>query len=119
MKRKGESVIKKRRSDIRKLISAARDISRQSLVSTEVKRRCRITDKNDVHFGWYVCVKCQEHHEIIKDDHIVPIGKEPETFLEFGPWLEKLFCLISNRQGLCARCHKEKSKRENAERRKK
>jgi 5-methylcytosine-specific restriction endonuclease McrA len=50
--------------------------------------------------------------EVIKIDHINPIGKQPDDLIEFGEWLRRLFCAISNLQGLCNKCHLIKSKEE-------
>lgn len=99
---------KKRRSDIAKLVSAARNVWRQSENYQIVKKRCK--DPNNT--GWFICEKCKEKREVIKIDHVEPVGKQPDSLLEFGKWLGRLFCDLSNLNGLCSDCHKSKSKQE-------
>lgn len=96
----------KRRSDIRKLISKAREVWRQSENYQAVKKKCR----DRMRSGWFFCECCLEPTEAIKVDHIVPIGKEPQTLEDFGWWLPKLFCPVTNLQGLRNDCHKLKTK---------
>jgi len=97
---------KKRRSDISKLVTASRDIWRMSTVYQGVKRK----SKDPVRKGFYICELCKEPHEVIKIDHIVPIGKQPDYLSEFGGWLSKLFCGDKNLQAICQFCHADKSK---------
>mgnify|MGYP002067479399 CR=1 FL=1 len=99
----------KRRSDIAKLVSFSRQVWRQSLPVVEVKRTSKVPGKT----GWFFCKKCQVPHEVIKIDHIEPIGKQPDVLSEFGSWLSKLFCGVKNLQALCALCHKDKTKEDN------
>lgn len=103
-----------RRSDIAKLVSKAREVWRQSENYQAVKKRAKAVDRP----GWFVCERGKELVEVIKIDHIEPIGKQPTDMGEFGLWLPRLFCPISNLQGLCNTCHKSKTKIENAERKK-
>lgn len=98
----------KRRSDIAKLVSHSREVWRQSVPYQTVKKRCRIEGKT----GWFKCELNGEEVEVIKIDHVVPIGKQPDSLEEFGTWLPKLFCSETNLQGLCNACHKIKSKEE-------
>lgn len=100
--------MKKRRSDIAKLVTAARDIWRHSQVYSDVKRESRDPNRT----GFYICKKCKGSREVIKIDHIKPIGKQPDYWEEFGIWLGKLNCLPLNLQPLCADCHKEKTKKD-------
>ncbi len=94
----------KRRSDIAKLVTRSREVWRMSVVCQEVKKKSKGNP------GWYQCKSCGQSREVIRIDHINPIGKQPDTMLEFGPWLEKLFCGPENLQPLCQDCHREKSK---------
>jgi hypothetical protein len=49
----------------------------------------------------------------VQVDHIVPVGVEPQTLAECGPWLERLInAPLSNLQVLCLLCHKAKTKAE-------
>lgn len=100
----------KRKSDIRKLICAARQISRQSIAHGDVKRAQKVPGKT----GWWSCKSCGRETEVIRIDHVIPIGKEPDVLEEFGTWLPKLLCGTENLQGLCNACHKIKSKEERA-----
>lgn len=95
----------KRRSDIRKLITAARDIWRQSETYQLAKKAAAATRK-----GWFRCAACAQEREVIKVDHIQPIGKEPAHLDQFGQWLVKLFCPLSNLQCLDKDCHHVKTK---------
>lgn len=94
----------KRRSDIAKLVTRSREVWRMSVVCQEVKRQAKAG------VGWYKCKLCGQSREVIRIDHITPIGKQPDSMIEFGSWLEKLFCGPANLQPLCQDCHKEKSK---------
>lgn len=94
----------KRRSDIAKLVSKSREVWRQSQVYQQVKKEHKSRP------GWFKCASCHKEREVIKIDHIKAIGKQPTNMLEFGPWLEKLFCSKENLQGLCNDCHKIKTK---------
>lgn len=99
---------RKRRSDIAKIVSAARDVWRQSENYQFIKKQSKVPDKP----GWFQCFKCNSHVEVIKIDHIEPIGKQPDNLTEFGPWLKKLFCDVFNLQPICNACHKLKTKEE-------
>lgn len=94
----------KRRSDIAKLVTRSREVWRMSEVCLLIKKQAKVGP------GWYKCKSCGQSREVIRIDHIKAIGKQPDTMLEFGPWLEKLFCGQENLQPLCQDCHREKSK---------
>lgn len=94
------------RSDIAKLVSQARNVWRQSDNYKIVKRAALVRT------GWYLCVICKQEHEIIKIDHIEPVGKQPKTMREFGDWLQRLFCDVANLRAICTDCHKIKTKEE-------
>lgn len=59
---------------------------------------------------YYRCVNCRDVFEKVQVDHIEPVGKEPETFLDFGNWINKLFCEKDNLRILCKTCHSEFTK---------
>lgn len=101
--------MKKRRSDIAKLVSKSREVWRQSENYQSVKRMAKSAFKK----SWFRCYKCGEDREVIKIDHIEPIGKQPDSMIDFGPWLDKLFCPVTNLQSLCADCHAAKTKEDN------
>ena len=96
----------KRRSDISKLVTDARNRWRQSEQYQKVKKLAKDPNRS----GWFVCAKCEQSREVIQVDHFLPIGKQPTTLLEFGPWLEKLF--HNPQWALCKDCHREKTKEE-------
>ena len=98
----------KRRSDIAKLISDARNRWRQSQPYQEAKKKCKIVELT----GWFRCANCANSVEVIRIDHIEPIGKQPFNYDGFGTWLNKLFCAVTNLQGLCNSCHRIKTKEE-------
>lgn len=102
--------MKKRRSDIAKLVSKSREVWRQSENYQQVKRDAKSTEKK----GWFVCGLCGGVREVIKVDHVRAIGRQPRTMEEFGPWLEKLFCPVTNLMAVDSDCHKKKSKEERA-----
>ena len=81
---------------------------------SEVKKRCKINDRNDVHFGWFVCEKCGEHREKLEIDHINPCIKPSEGFVSWDEYIKRRFVFdAKDLQGLCHECHKSKSKAEN------
>lgn len=96
----------KRRSDIAKLVSHCRIVWRQSELYQKVKKLAKDPERS----GWFICAKCHTSREVVQVDHFDPIGKQPDTLVEFGPWLEKLF--TSPQWALCKDCHKAKSKEE-------
>lgn len=98
----------KRRSDIAKLVSHSREVWRQSVNYQETKKCLRCPGRP----GWFACENCGINAEVIRIDHIKPIGKQPTLLSDFGWWLPKLFCHPDNLQGLCNLCHKKKTKEE-------
>lgn len=102
----------KRRSDISKLVTASRDIWRQSVIYHEKKKELKHKEKRFT----FICERCKKDVEVIRIDHIDPIGKQPDKLVEFGVWFEKLFCEKESLQGLCNSCHYEKTKEENQKR---
>lgn len=106
-----------KRSDIAKLVSAARKVWRESETYKEVKKAAKVPGRT----GWYRCASCKCEFEVIRIDHISPIGAQPTTLLLFGAWLENLFCERNNLQPLCNSDHKAKTaleRKENARLRK-
>jgi len=83
----------------------------------EAKRRCKIQDKNNAHNGWFVCEKCGSHREKIEIDHIEPIVKPEEGFVDWNTYIASKFVEADKLQSLCHECHKEKSSQENKLRR--
>ena len=79
----------------------------------EVKRRCKILGKT----GWYICEKCKGTREKIEVDHIKPIVKPEDGFVDWNSYIAAKFVEADKLQGLCHDCHKEKSKQENKIRR--
>ena len=98
----------KRRSDLAKLVSKSREVWRQSENYQFIKKESKSPEKK----GWFICGLCGSTREVIKIDHVKPIGKQPDEMKEFGAWLEKLFCPVTNLMGVCADCHKKKTHEE-------
>lgn len=101
--------IKKRRSDIAKLVSLARKVWTQSENYQTIKKESRSSLK----IGWHNCAGCKDLREVIRIDHIKPVGKQPADLHGFGAWLTALFCPIENLQALCQDCHRRKTKDDN------
>lgn len=80
---------------------------------TEAKRKCKIEGKQ----GWYRCEKCKEEREKIEIDHIQPIVKPEDGFVDWNTYIDSKFVEADKLQGLCHECHKAKSKEENKIRR--
>ena len=81
-----------------------------------VKKRCKDLNKP----GWWICEICNQSREKIEIDHIVPCIKPSEGWTSWDTYIASRFVEDSTLlQALCHDCHKEKSKRENQERRKK
>jgi 5-methylcytosine-specific restriction endonuclease McrA len=112
--------VAKKTSELGYMIAAARKIWRWSAERKTVIERTKFFDK-------WKCEKCKEVVDVITKrtkkgklktmmpiqvDHIEPIGPQPKTWLEFGPWLDRLFCAISNLWGICIACHSKKTKSE-------
>ena len=86
------------------MVSAARDIWRQS----EIYQECKKSAKDPKRVGWYICKRCRKSREVIRIDHVNAIGKQPDCWEEFGIWFTRLFCPLSNLQPLDTDCHREK-----------
>ena len=96
------------------MVGAARKVWRWSPERREVKRQalCYGNGKD-----LYLCsgMTCKQPHvKKIQIDHIIPVGKAPKGWKGWDKYLQKLFCPISNLQALCVKCHKAKSKTDNA-----
>lgn len=102
-----------KRSDISKLVSSARKVWRETETYKEVKKAAKIPGKT----GWFLCRLCKREAEVIRIDHISPVGKQPLSLREFGAYYERLFCGKENLQPLCSLCHKAKTKEEGKVRR--
>jgi 5-methylcytosine-specific restriction endonuclease McrA len=65
--------------------------------------------------GKYECEVCNKIVKKIEVDHIVPIGATPGSRVStkedtWDSFINKLFCSTDNLQGICSKCHKEKTK---------
>lgn len=63
-----------------------------------------------------VCKKCGLPRPKLYADHILPVVDPRTGFTSWDSYIERLF--LGSLQPLCEKCHKAKSKIENAERRK-
>lgn len=79
----------------------------------EAKKRCKVLNKT----GWYKCEKCKQEREKIDIDHIHPIVKPEDGFIDWNTYISSKFVEADKLQGLCRECHKAKSKEENQVRR--
>jgi 5-methylcytosine-specific restriction endonuclease McrA len=76
--------------------------------------------KHPTKAGWYICEVCKGEREKIEIDHVVPCIRPAEGFTTWDDYIRARFVETPEQlQALCHECHKEKSKRENKERRKK
>jgi hypothetical protein len=68
--------------------------------------------------GWYICEKCKCEREKIEIDHVIPCVKPADGWASWDVYIASRFVESDSQlQALCHECHKEKSKKENAERR--
>lgn len=124
-KKKAKKKVVKRKKRARKprsidsyIIAALRKVWRYSPARRAVKNRAKVGEA-------YRCESCQGLFERIEIDHIDPVGscvftsgpnKGKKNWNEF---IERLnYVQEDNLRALCRGCHKEKSVKENAERRK-
>jgi 5-methylcytosine-specific restriction endonuclease McrA len=69
-------------------------------------------------FKFYKCAVCRSWKFKMKEvqvDHIVPVGSF--KLKHINTYVNRLFCDLSNLQVICKKCHKVKTKAENATRR--
>jgi len=82
----------------------------------EAKKRAKHPTKS----GWYICELCKSEREKIDIDHVIPCIKPSEGWRGWDVYISSRFVEDSSLlQAICHDCHKEKSKKENLERRKK
>ena len=82
----------------------------------EAKKRA----KHPTKAGWWVCEICKQEREKIEIDHITPCIRPADGFTSWDDYIKSRFVESADKlQAICHDCHKEKSKKENAKRRKK
>lgn len=86
--------------EIRKIRSAIRQVWHRSYARLLCAKRCIGKD------GFSYCEKCSKKAPKVYIDHIVAVGDVD------GGFLERLFCPSEKLQGLCKKCHDEKTKLE-------
>lgn len=66
------------------------------------------------------CSECKKWFPFkqVVADHIEPVGKQPTSWEHYPAYYVRMFCPRSNLQPLCTGCHKVKTGKENAARRK-
>lgn len=80
----------------------------------EAKKRSKHPTKS----GWYICEICKGEREKIQIDHIIPCIRPADGFTSWDDYIKSRFVETADKlQAICVDCHKEKSKRENKERR--
>ena len=69
----------------------------------------------------YKCAKCKKHFVAadVQVDHIHPVVDPKVGFIGWDSFIDRIFCEIENLQVLCKPCHKVKTEKEKAERKKK
>lgn len=95
----------------RKVIAALRKLDFYSPMRAEAARLARYE-------GMYKCAVCFVLSPKAVIDHIEPVVDPQEGFVDWNTFVERLFVPASQRQNLCKAHHDEKSKEENALRRK-
>lgn len=82
----------------------------------EAKKRAKHPDKS----GWFVCELCHQEREKIEIDHKKPCIRPSDGFVSWDEYIRRRFVeSADDLQALCRDCHKQKTRLENAERRKK
>lgn len=82
----------------------------------EAKRRAKHPTKS----GWYICEICKQEHEKIEVDHKIPCIRPSDGFTNWDDYIHSRFVEDAKElQAICHDCHKQKSKKENEERKKK
>lgn len=68
----------------------------------------------------FKCAKCLKQVKNTDKvvDHILPVVNPSVGYVDYNVYAQRLFCSIDNLQCICISCHKEKSRRENLERKK-
>jgi len=88
-----------------KIISATRRIWLYSPVRREIMAKCKTAD------GFFRCDGCRKLSEGVQIDHILP--SVPVTGWDgWNGFIERLFVDVTGLQGLCAKCHNEKTRTE-------
>lgn len=67
--------------------------------------------KKKIKYYWQ-CAKCKAWYRdesSLEVDHIVEIGKRPESVDDIVPYIKRMYCDIENLQALCIVCHKKKT----------
>jgi 5-methylcytosine-specific restriction endonuclease McrA len=78
-----------------------------------VKKRCKDPNKS----GWWICELCHQSREKIEVDHIVPCVNPRTGFTTWDEYINSRFVEdVSNLQGLCRDCHRNKTNKENKRR---
>lgn len=93
--------------EVKKIRSALRLVWHRSHARRLVVIRCTAPD------GFTFCEKCEKTTPQLKIDHIKNVGDVDEGFIK------RLFCASKELQGLCKKCHDEKTKLERARAKKK
>jgi hypothetical protein len=93
--------------DIKKIRAAIRQVWSWSYPRRLVVQRCLIAE------GFSKCELCKKKCPKIFVDHLNPVGDVDSGFIE------RLFISSENLQGLCKKCHDQKTKDERKQKRKK
>lgn len=106
---------KKPRSLYQMLITASGRVWMYWPPRLEVIKRCKIADKP----GWFRCEdkECLRETEKIQVDHINPVIKPEDGFVDWNRYYDSKFVQADKLQGLCRESHKKKTQEENKVRR--
>lgn len=86
--------------EIKKIRSAVRLVWQRSHARRLVIKRC--TDEE----GYTWCEQCKKRTPKLKIDHITNVGAVDYAFIP------RMFCPSADLQGLCPKCHNEKTRKE-------
>jgi hypothetical protein len=89
-----------------RIVAGIRKVWRFSPLRTEVKKRCRVK------IGIYRCEKCRKLTDHVDIDHKEPAVDPVLGWQGYDIFIQRLFCDVSNLQGICLRCHELKSDKE-------
>ena len=97
------------------IISKLRTISMWSEERKMVRNRCKVkgkvgkfkNGKDKIRLLGYKCEHCSDIVDKIDVDHVIEIGSFSG---DWNDYIARLFCSLDNLQGLCKKCHKQKTK---------
>lgn len=110
-----------------RIISQLRLLVREWDPKKEARKKVRVKVENGYYkngnkkyISKYPCNHCGELFKANETDvdHIDPVISVEDGFIDWNTYVDRLFVTVDKLQILCKDCHKVKSKKENADRRK-